>query len=106
MATGAFRSAPNGTLEAKHDPSLYETWPFRDEDHWAALDQVVAPTLLIRAQATFVRAEAMAKMRDRLSNASLVQFEDTVHVIPVDSPIQLADAFTSFFGAITVDMRN
>lgn len=96
MAGGAFRPAPDGALTAKHDPVLYEVWPFRDEDHWAALANVKAPTLLIRASATFVRADVVERMRDEIPNATFAQFEDTVHVISVDSPTQLATTLQTF----------
>lgn len=97
MAWGAFRAAAGGQLEPKHDPSLFEVWPFRDEDHWAALEAVRTRTLLLRADSTFVRAAVMEEMRERMADASLVQLTDTVHAISVDSPKQLATAFNDFF---------
>lgn len=100
MATGAFRPAPHGALQAKHDPVLYEFWPFRDEDHWSTLPNVKAPTLLIRASATFVRAEVVDKMRDEIPNATFAQFENSVHVVPVDSPAQLARALSTFLNEL------
>ena len=97
MAVGAFRASTAGTLVPKHDPVFFECWPFRDGNHWATLDQVTSETLLVRAQATFVRAEVMEEMKHRLPNATLVQLENSTHAVSVDNPTDLAAQFASFF---------
>lgn len=99
MANGSFRGAEGGKVVARHDPFLYEQWPFRDGDHWAALSKVACPTLLVHATATFVQADAMERMAELIDNSQLVQLEQSAHVVPLDRPADLSNAIRDFFAA-------
>ena len=78
------------------DPFFFERWPFRSDDHWDRLPRIQAPTLHVHASGSFVRAEVMAEM-DRLTpESSLVEIDDSTHVVPVDNPSALIQALLPF----------
>ena len=53
------------------------------------LSSLTMPTLLVRAEASFVRCEVMQRMADAIPNARLEHLPDTTHVVPVDNPAGL-----------------
>ena len=96
MTYGAFARSAADVVVPKHDPELFSRWPFRNGDHWASLDKVECPTLLVHAGFTFVRGEVMEKMQARIADSSLVEIAEAGHVVPVDNPVALADALRAF----------
>jgi pimeloyl-ACP methyl ester carboxylesterase len=96
VAAGATRPGPDGTLVPKHDPFFFERWPFRGDDRWAQLPSLTMPTLLVHAEASFVRCEVMRRMAEAIPNARLVHLPDTTHVVPVDNPEGLIEHLAPF----------
>ncbi len=98
LTYGAFAPNHAGRIAPKHDPVFFERWPFRNGDHWDALSRVEAPTLLVHAGYTFVRAEVMKRMHESVPDSTLVEIADAGHVIPVDNPGSLATHLSEFLG--------
>ena len=94
LAAAATRPAPGGLVPA-HDPLFLERWPFRSEDWWAALEAVTAPTLVVHAERSWVRADVCDEMAARLREAERVDIP-SAHVVPVDAPVALARAVGAF----------
>ena len=88
-ALTSFGPVDNGRLAPKHDPFFFERWPFRSDDHWERLEGMETPALLVHAADSFVNFDVMAEMAQRMANATLVQVENSTHVIPVDNPDDL-----------------
>ena len=95
LAAASTRPAPDGGLVPAHDPLFLERWPFWSEDWWDALDAVNAPTLVVRAERSWVRAEVCDRMAARLSRSERVDIA-SAHVVPVDAPEPLARAVAAF----------
>ena len=95
---GTFQRVDAETVRPKHDPFLFEKWPFRDGDHWDAIANVSCDTLLVNAGYTFVRPEIMEKMHDMIAGSELVKIAESGHVVPVDNPVALAAALSAFLG--------
>jgi pimeloyl-ACP methyl ester carboxylesterase len=99
LAAAATRPGPGGTLVPTHDPFFARRWPFRSEDWWDALDRIDAPTLVVHAEHTWVRAAVCDQMAARLRRSERVDIPGAAHVIPVDAPAALARAVASFRAA-------
>jgi pimeloyl-ACP methyl ester carboxylesterase len=95
LAAASTRPGPGGGLVPAHDPLFLDRWPFRSEDWWDALGAVAAPTLVVRAERSWVRAEVCDRMASRLSRAERVDIS-SAHVVPVDAPQPLARAVAGF----------
>ncbi|HZQ58382.1 MAG TPA: alpha/beta hydrolase [Acidimicrobiales bacterium] len=95
LAAASTRPAPGGGLMPAHDPLFLARWPFRSEDWWDALDGVAAPTLVVHAERSWVRAEVCDRMAARLARAERVDIA-SAHVVPVDAPEALARAVAGF----------
>ena len=95
-ALTSFGPVDGGRLAPKHDPYFFERWPFRSDDHWERLEGMATPALLVHAADSFVNHDVMADMASRMGNATLVQVENSTHVIPVDNPTGLLEALGSF----------
>lgn len=96
VAAGATRAGSNGRLVPKHDPYFFERWPFRRDDRWDLLPSLTMPTLLVHAEASFVRCGVMQRMAKAIPNARLEHLPDTTHVVPVDNPAGLAGYVAPF----------
>lgn len=96
VAAGATRPSAAGRLVPKHDPYFFERWPFRGDDLWDLLPSLTMPTLLVHAEASFVRCEVMQRMAEAIPNSRLEHLPDTTHVVPVDNPAGLAGYVTPF----------
>jgi pimeloyl-ACP methyl ester carboxylesterase len=96
VAAGATRPGPNGRLVPKHDPYFFERWPFRSDDLWDVLPSLTMPTLLVHAEASFVRCEVMERMANAIPVSRLQHLPDTTHVVPVDNPAGLAGCAAPF----------
>jgi len=96
MTATGYGPAPNGALVPKHDSFFFERWPFRSDDHWERLAAIQAPTLLLHAANSFVRADVMGDMASRIPDASLVEVADSGHVVPVENPAGIVAAAVSF----------
>jgi len=99
LAAAATRPGVDGTLVPTHDPFFARRWPFRSEDWWGALDSIDAPTLVVHAEHTWVRAAVCDRMAGRLRRGERVDVAGAAHVIPVDAPAVLATAVGDFLGA-------
>lgn len=97
VAAASVRPGPAG-LEPWFDPYFYARWPFRADDWWHAIDSVIAPTLVVQASASFVRAEVTADMAARLPNGRHATVAPSTHVVPVDAPGPLAELLAAFLG--------
>ncbi len=95
LAAASTRPAPDGGLVPAHDPVFLHRWPFRSEDWWDALDAVRAPTLVVHAERSWVRAEVCDRMAARLPRAERADV-DSAHVVPVDAPDALVRAVAPF----------
>ncbi|MDQ2727408.1 MAG: alpha/beta hydrolase [Actinomycetota bacterium] len=89
---------PGGSRFPRHDPVFFSLWPFRSEDWWPALGQVKAPTLVIRAGQSWVRAEICDEMAAQLARAERLDLPDAGHVVPVDAPDALGAALARYLG--------
>jgi pimeloyl-ACP methyl ester carboxylesterase len=96
VASGATRPGSNGQLVPKHDPYFFERWPFRSDNRWDLLSSLTMPTLLVHAEASFVRCEVMQRMAKIIPNSRLVHLAETTHVVPVDNPAGLAGHLVPF----------
>ena len=54
------------------------------------------PALLVHAADSFVNFDVMAAMAGRIGDATLVQVENSTHVVPVDNPAGLVEALLPF----------
>jgi pimeloyl-ACP methyl ester carboxylesterase len=97
LAAAASRPAPAGGRVPAHDPLFLERWPFRSEDWWDALGAVTAPTLVVRAERSWVRAEVCDRMAALLARADRADIP-SAHVVPVDAPGPLTRALVPFLG--------
>ncbi len=97
LAAATTRPGPGG-LVPLHDPLFLERWPFRSEDWWDALGAVEAPTLVVHAERSWVRADVCDRMADRLARAERIEVAGTTHVVPVDAPDALGAAVARFVG--------
>ncbi|HET9051459.1 MAG TPA: alpha/beta hydrolase, partial [Candidatus Dormibacteraeota bacterium] len=95
LAAASTRPAPDGGLVPAHDPLFLARWPFRSEDWWDALGAVGAPTLVVRATRSWVRAEVCDRMAERLPRAERADV-DSAHVVPVDAPDALVRTVAPF----------
>ena len=95
-ALTSFRPIEGGRLAPKHDPYFFERWPFRSDNHWERLEGMETPALLVHAADSFVNHDVMADMAGRMANATLVQVENSTHVVPVDNPDGLVEALRPF----------
>ncbi len=102
-ADHSVRPAAEG-LSRKHDPRFCTWWPFRDERYdadWAAL---TSPTLLVRAgQSPVLEPQQFTAMLEVQSRASGVTVEGSGHLLPLDRPIELADALETFLHEEALD---
>ena len=95
-ALTSFRPVDGGRLTPKHDPLFFERWPFRSDDHWERLKGMETPALLVHAEDSFVNFDVMAQMAHRMRNATLVQVQNSTHVVPVDNPDGLVEELLAF----------
>ena len=95
LAAASTRPGPDGGLVPAHDPLFLARWPFRSEDWWDALGAVGAPTLVVRATRSWVRAEVCDRMAARLPRAERADV-DSAHVVPVDAPDALVRTVAPF----------
>jgi pimeloyl-ACP methyl ester carboxylesterase len=104
LAAATTRPAAGGELVPAHDPFFGHRWPFRAEDWWGALDGIEAPTLVVHAEHTWVRAAVCDRMATRLRRGERVDIPGAAHVIPVDAPGPLTTAVADFL--VSVDGRS
>ena len=95
-ALTSFRAVEGGRLAPKHDPFFFERWPFRSDDHWERLEGMETPALLVHAADSFVNFDVMADMASRMGSATVVQVENSTHVVPVDNPDGLLEVLKPF----------
>ena len=89
---------PHGQLYFKHDPLFRSRWGFRAEDHWAAVAEVRAPTLVVRAGAGGALAPDVAqRMVAALPNGTLAEVPDAGHSVHIDAPDALATTLQAFW---------
>ena len=96
VAAAGTRPGANGKLAPKHDPYFFERWPFRGDDRWELLPALTMPTLLVHAEASFVRCEVMQQMAKAIPDSRLEHLPDTTHGVPVDNPAGLAGHVAAF----------
>ena len=82
-ALTSFQPVDSGRLAPKHDPYFFERWLFRSDEHWERPEGVEIPALPTHAAESFVHFAVMAQMAHRMRTASLVQVQNSTHVIPV-----------------------
>jgi pimeloyl-ACP methyl ester carboxylesterase len=96
MARFGTRPAEGG-LARKHDPYFLGRWPFRSDDHWAELESLELPVLLIHAEQSYVLSAKVAeRMAGVIRNGKLVRVQHSGHHVPVENPGALAEAVTEF----------
>lgn len=98
MAAFGTRAAPGGGLVRKHDPFFLERWPFRSDDRWDELRALRVPLLVVHARESRVlSAQDAERMRAEAgAGATLVEIEDSGHLVPVEQPAALTAALRSF----------
>jgi pimeloyl-ACP methyl ester carboxylesterase len=96
MAAVGTRPATDGRLVPRFDPYFFEHWPFRDDDHWAELEGLEMPVLVVHAADSFVRREVMEEMAKRIPQGEFVEVADCGHVMPVDNPDGVVAAVLPF----------
>jgi len=99
MARMGTRPAEGGGYVPKHDPFFFERWPFRSDDHWGELPLIGARTLVVHAGKSFVRRPVVEKMTAVLPHGSLVEIEESGHIVPVDAPDALGNELSAFLSA-------
>lgn len=98
LAAFGTRPGLGGRLHFKFDPLFRVRWGFRAEDHWAALANVRARTLVVRAGAGGALASDVAqRMAAALPNGRLVEIAEAGHSIQVDAPDALAEELRAFW---------
>jgi pimeloyl-ACP methyl ester carboxylesterase len=95
LAAGSVRPGPTG-LERCHDPYFLGEWPFRGEDHWPAVAGVRCPSLLVRAQDSFVLSAELAAAEVEALGGELVEIGPSGHLVNVDQPVLFAEAVLAF----------
>ena len=85
-----------GAFAAKHDPFFFDRWPFRSDDHWARLDELMTPTLYVHAADSFVNGDVMREMASRTANAEFAEVAPSTHVVPIDNPEGLLEVVVPF----------
>jgi pimeloyl-ACP methyl ester carboxylesterase len=108
MLLGHFEPLPDGRVRpwlrrAHHMEIVRALWEHRPSQLWAQLQQ---PVLLIparlaeipseRVERQVAREQAVADAVANLPRSELLWMEDTVHDIPVQRPVELADAILRF----------
>jgi pimeloyl-ACP methyl ester carboxylesterase len=96
MAAVGNRPSSGGRLAPRFDPYFFSRWPFRDDDHWAALEGLEMPVLVVHAADSFVRREVMEEMAKRAPRGAFVEVSDCGHVMPVDNPDGVVAAILPF----------
>ena len=96
MTYGSMRRNKTGAVVPKHDPVLFERWPFRNGDHWSSLPKIQCPTLMVNAGYTFVRGEVMERMNAMVAQSTLVKIQESGHVVPLDNPAALVEVLSPF----------
>jgi pimeloyl-ACP methyl ester carboxylesterase len=96
LAAAASRPEAGGARAAAHDPLFLRRWPFRAENWWSALDRVDAPTLVVTAERSWVRAEVGDEMADRLRRGQRANLPGVTHTVPIDAPAALAATLVRF----------
>jgi pimeloyl-ACP methyl ester carboxylesterase len=100
LAEHGYRPGDGGRLDRKYDPFFLRRWPFRTEDHWAALARVQQQTLLIRgASSPALAAETANDMVATLPDGQLSTLANAGHLPEIDDPSALATALDAFLGA-------
>jgi pimeloyl-ACP methyl ester carboxylesterase len=95
LAAGSVRPGPAG-LERCHDPVFLGEWPFRAEDHWAAVRAVGCPALVVRAEDSFVLSAELAAAEAAALGATLVEIGPSGHLVNVDQPARFAEVVLDF----------
>ena len=97
LADHGVRASANGGFTRKYDPFFCVTWPFRDESFEREWKALTCSALLIRAAESGVlpvaRFDAMLAAQP---GATGVTVAASGHVLPVDRPLELADALEGF----------
>jgi pimeloyl-ACP methyl ester carboxylesterase len=96
MAAVGTRPSTDGRLLPRYDPYFLKRWPFREDDHWAALEGLEMPVLAVHAADSFVRGAVMEEMAQRVPQGEFVEVSDCGHVMPVDNPDGVAAAVVPF----------
>jgi pimeloyl-ACP methyl ester carboxylesterase len=96
MARFGTRPAEGG-LARKHDPYFLQRWPFRSDDHWAELESLEHPVLVVHAEQSYVLSTEVAERMGRvIRSGKLVRVQDSGHHVPVENPGTLAEVVTEF----------
>ena len=99
LAAHGTRPGEGGRLVPKHDPLFLRRWPFRAEDHWAALRSVGCPLLVVKASDSPVLPAADAeRMVAEAPDGRLETIAGTGHVVHVDDPAALVAIVRAFAG--------
>ncbi len=96
VAAGATHPGQAGRLVPKHDPYFFERWPFRSANVWDRIGAISCPTLLVHAEASFVRCKVMQRMGEAIAGSRLIHLPDTTHVVPEDNPTGLLEHLAPF----------
>jgi pimeloyl-ACP methyl ester carboxylesterase len=90
---------PDGFLSWRYDQEgLFATAGGRDpETYWRMLEQIKAPTLVIRGKESEAFTPELAqRMRDNISDSELVEIPDAGHPVPRDQPARFFAAVVPF----------
>ena len=97
LAALGTRPGSQGRLVRKHDPYFGWRWPFRADDHWAALAATTVPTLLVRGEHSPVLSpEVFDKMATAQPAAQRVVVAGSGHLVPLDNPAGMAQVIVEF----------
>jgi pimeloyl-ACP methyl ester carboxylesterase len=89
------RPGEGGRLYRKRDPYLMKRWPFRADDRWEELAGLDLPILVIHAAQSFIPGEVAERVAKE-TGGTLVEIENSGHVVPLENPSALADALVAF----------
>ena len=90
------RPGEGGRLYRKRDPLFLRRWPFRADDRWAELASLDLPVLVVHAGNSFIPGEVAERMAKEAQRASLVEIQNSGHVVPIENPSALADTLVAF----------
>ena len=97
LAALGTRPGSQGRLVRKYDPYFGWRWPFRADDHWAALAATTVPTLLVRGENSAVLStEVFDKMAAANLQARRVLVAGSGHLVPIDNPAGMAQVLLEF----------
>ena len=83
----------------EHSTTIAAEWA--QVDHWATLDAVRCPVLLVEAAQSVAPDGQLARVADRLADATHVRLPGTGHLVHAADPVGYRAAVTAFLGRVS-----